>query len=394
MSASTLSENTDKFADDEEDDYKDVTEYSTPKFVLADEFTRAAYNEVMKQYTEARHFARTRELRGGLLIPSFDEDDGAAGEISFDAFFDANDHSVSYYESWIGETRNDSTGSNRRQHVQTMNTKIDFGLAEFTLTIHFGDSSQPVTNQGLSQFVLISMGDLQVIVFGSDGESMKINCSISHFDIESQMLDPSSSVKSMVNESILRFVDHSEDDNSSEVLVSSPPCISVYVELSSTSNDGGDEKSSRVDLMLRPLELVYRHHVLTDLVAMANEAKGQNLYTKEIKTNGSAALYASVTCGSLIVMLPFNGSIAQSDSLFERCGYKDIEQGATPFLGLGLELDNISVDVSNTNDQELKAAVKFSYAILFAKCTKLEGRRGRRRFFAQNGFCCVCCEPR
>jgi hypothetical protein len=55
-----------------------------------------------------------RELRGGVLIPSFDDRRGEDGDdrfnqndddvgggvgrgISFDAFFDANDHSVGYY---------------------------------------------------------------------------------------------------------------------------------------------------------------------------------------------------------------------------------------------------------------------------------------------------------
>jgi len=75
--------------------------------LLTDEFSRETYDAIMKQYTEARHLARTQELRGGLLIPSFNGENGDThndtDDISFDAFFDANDHSLSYYNSMLDE---------------------------------------------------------------------------------------------------------------------------------------------------------------------------------------------------------------------------------------------------------------------------------------------------
>ena len=341
---------------------EDPTEYISPKFSLADEFTREAYNEVMKQFTEARHLARTREVRGGILIPSFDnnDDDWTSDEISFDAFFDANDHSVSHY----CDLMEDTAISNGEQHVPRVSTKVDFSISEFTVKFVFDRSSASIKNE----FILLSMGDFQFIVFESDRER-KINSTISHFDIESQLLVN----QAVVTEPMLQFVDQAE--NSASMTVSKPPCISVYAELSSSNGIS----SYRLDLVLQPLEVVYRHRVITHLANLSRTMNKAELQAAETKPN-EKTMHLSVSCGSVVLMLPCAG-ITRADPLFSRCGYNDTTERISPFLGLGVEFSDVSTDVSTKSDEDMKLVTKLSTAVLYAKSTQLESaRKGRRRF--------------
>ncbi|KAL7512309.1 hypothetical protein ACHAXN_010012 [Cyclotella atomus] len=351
-----------------ENDPTETTEYSTPKLALTDEFTREAYDEVMKQYTEARHLARTREIRGGVLIPSLEVDDeGGPGEISFDAFFDANDHSVSYYCDLVDDSWADGSVTQKgKQHVHEISTKIDFGMSEFTFKLR-GEPDHSTTDMA-PEFILISMGDLQFIVFESGGEK-KINSSISHFEIESQVLVGTS----VVNESMLRF--NTDSETTGDLLVSSPPCISAYVELSKVA----DDKSCKVDLVLQPVEVVYRNRAMacvTNLTSVFSDTKRQ---PKLDEPSGNTATHVSLSCGSVALLMPCSIAV-EADSLFARCSYTNIEEQLKPFFGLGLEIDNISADFSNKSDDDTKAVARFSHAVVFAKSTKIESARGRRRF--------------
>lgn len=354
----------------DESDFADVPEYTTQTCALADEFTREAYDEVMKQYTEARHMARTRELRGGVLIPSLN--DGEAGEISFDAFFDANDHSVSYYcdlveDSWT----TGNTALHGKKHVHEMSTRIDFGVSQFTLKL-LGESDGPTAVTSSSEYILVSMGDLQLIMFESAGEK-KINSSISHFDIESQV----EVGNSVLNETMLRFVDQPEEEDSDELLVSSPPCISAYAELSRVANG---ENTCRLDLVVQPIEIICMRKAISCLNSLAAVAASKQQISKEVGPGAKFDIHMSLSCGSLVVLVPCPNTV-ESDSLFARCGYEDVDERLTPFLCLGVEIGNISADISNRTSEDSKAIAKFSQAVLFAKCTKVESSgRCRRRF--------------
>jgi hypothetical protein len=126
----------------------------SPNHFLSNEFSKDAYDKIMKQYVEERHLARTRELRGGLLVPSFDESDQYSQidreGISFDAFFDANDHSFSHYSEIIDD-RIPKGGENDCQYTGgesdgcMKQTVIEFALSEFTVKVHFGSSTNKCT---------------------------------------------------------------------------------------------------------------------------------------------------------------------------------------------------------------------------------------------------------
>jgi len=368
LSSENLPENDPSELD--ENDLDSTQDYTTPKLALADEFTREAYDEVMKQYTEARHLARTREIRGGVLIPSF-EGETDTGEVSFDAFFDANDHSISFYremmmdDSW-------SANQNDKKHIIATVTKVDFGLPEFTFKLGYGEFDNPDS----SDSVLLSMGGLQFIMYSEDEET-KINASISHFEVESQ----ETKNQSTVSKNMLRFLDQTEA-NRSDLLVSSPPCISAYVELPK-SNEG--DTCSRIDLVLQSLEITFMNNVVSGLIRIVTLAGTKQQSPTDLRSTGKAAFCVSVSCESLVVLMPCT-NVIEADPLFTRCGYPlDSEDlHLNPFLGLGVEIDNISVDFSDKCD-EVKAVTKFNYACLFAKHTKLvSARRSRKRFVSSS----------
>jgi len=378
---------------------------------LADEFSKETYDQIMKQYTDARHLARTRELRGGLLIPSFeerddvDEDNMGGGEISFDAFFDANDHSVSYYCSMMEEKpsvgeyeEGQKKGTNSRSVGQT---KIDVGLPELTVKLHVGmpsaradgilhRTSMEQEDHSSEEYILLSLGDLRVIVFGSVGES-KVNCSVSHFDIESQVTDMQGDI---VNAPLLRFLDDDSDGvMGSELLVSIAPCISMMAELSGSEDE---TQTRRVDLVLQPLEIIYQEQALrrlSDVIALLPSFETASSDAEGEDSNLMNA-YFSVSSSSIVLMIPCqcNSEKILKDTtpnpLFQRHGYRDQESGGRKFSGLGVELDNITIDLSRKvsiidNDQtnsEEKAAMSCSHVILFAKGTELERGRRYRKF--------------
>lgn len=384
------------FEDPVNEDLDAIQAYST----LADDFTREAYDQIMKRYTEARHLARTKELRGGLLIPSFDEGGDVSDDrdISFDAFFDANDHSVSYYCSIVDENSSSEIELLSGMRVEgrrriLSNAKFELGLAEFTVKIQLNDDPMEATvtgsQQDQSEFVLLSMGDLRVVLFGSEDGESKINCSISHFDIEGQLVESDStsqrSQTTIINESLLRFVDDSAGGN--EMLVSSPPCMSVLVEKSVIDKETLENGYS-VDMILQPLEIIHRDRAMSCLSNMATKLLILKSSVKEeSQPSKQSSTRVSVSCVSVIVLVPYCNDTIHS-RLFERCGYKDQTSRSSPFLGLGLELDNISFDFSNRhmsascpNVHEAKSVVKVSNVILFSKVTGIErsGRRGRRK---------------
>jgi len=381
---------------------------------LADEFSKETYDQIMKQYTEARHLARTRELRGGLLIPSFNDggddnvNDSIGGDISFDAFFDANDHSVSYYCSMVDdETMMSGSGEGqpsmtkgKKGHRSLEQTKIELGLSEFTVNMHIRSQNNlkntTEEDDRPSEYVLISLGDLRVIVFKSIGET-KVNCSVSHFDIESQVVDRHGTI---VNEPLLRFLDGADNNGGvggSELLVSSPPCISVMAEFSSEAEDeSSSSQACRVDVVLQPLEIVHQEQALKcmlDVIAKVPRISAAAPSSDEGENSKPTNIHFSVSSSSIILMAPcqhYSKQIqreAKPNPLFQRHGYKDQGSGGSKFSGLGLELDNVTIDLSrkiscDTSLEESKAALKCSNVILFAKGTELERVRRRNRKFS------------
>eukprot|EP00957_Ditylum_brightwellii_P150231 11440570-Ditylum_brightwellii.AAC.1 len=105
------------------------------------------YWQIMKQYAEARHLARTREIRGGILVPSieYDESDdemNGEGIVTFDTFFDANDQSFCSYKSMVVESTTTCDNEWNRTHEEDssfVQTKMMFHLQEGSVKLCFCD---------------------------------------------------------------------------------------------------------------------------------------------------------------------------------------------------------------------------------------------------------------
>ncbi|KAL7473556.1 hypothetical protein ACHAXS_013999 [Conticribra weissflogii] len=375
--------------------------------LLTDEFSKETYDRIMKQYTETRHLARTRELRGGLLVPSFGDCDGAdesaGGEISFDAFFDANDHSVSYYcDSFLEENGIVCDGTKNAAVKGCLEqTKMELDLVDFVFTLYFNETSvaeNDALGEKQSECMQLFIGGFQVIYFASEGES-KLNCSVTRFGIDCEIFDNIDSTPGSyftIHKSLLQFTNDADNSANTEIFVSRPPCISFLVEFSDTVSENERERGIRVDLMLQPMEIMYVDGLVDHLNIMIGEFGKPSDQTgeEEKKQIQSDSIHLSISCESIAFVLPCPncGQYLSKDStpnaLFRRCSYKDKEAQANQFLGLGLELDNISCDfsrkktcsdLSSKGTEESKAVVKFSRALLFAKSTQLERSRKSRK---------------
>jgi len=375
---------------------------------LADEFSKEAYDRIMKQYTEARHLARTRELRGGLLVPSFGDsdcaDESTGGEISFDAFFDANDHSFSYYYGSFMEES--GVVGNGKKHAQVNGSleqaKIELDLLDFTFKLHLNETSaaeNDVLGEEQSEFVQLSINGIQIIYFASEGES-NLNCSVTRLDIDceiSENIDSTLKEPWTVHKSMLRFINEADNTAHNEIFVSRPPCISFLVESSDTVNENIRGTGNRVDVTIQPMEIVYDDRLVDHVIAMLSKLSkpSHQVGVKEKKQRGSENIHLSLSCESIAFIVPcpkcaqFLSKDSTPNPLFRRCSYKDQEAQANEFIGLGFELDNIScdfsrklscADVSNNGTEESKVVIKCSRALLFAKSTQLERSRKSRKF--------------
>ena len=124
----------------------------------------ATNNHFMDQvYSEARTLAQTKQVIGGILVPSSNEE--------LDAFFDCTDRSFSVYLSLVRPAESTVTG---RIHVH---------LTELVVTILMSE-----TNTNLS----LTMGDISISGNTSDMESSFV-IELIHMELESSITDSNGS---------------------------------------------------------------------------------------------------------------------------------------------------------------------------------------------------------
>jgi len=360
---------------------------------FGDEFYKETYDQIMKQFTEARHLARTRELRGGLLVPAQNEKD----DLSFDTFFDANDHSVSHYYDITDCSKEDGQAEQRGEDLIENVKESEFALAlsEFTVKINLVDDSTRCFRSIMRQddvldCILISVGDIRLVDCRSGGNS-RLNFSVSHFEIESQMATTNGAT---LNESMLRFLECAEYCDDGMPIIPTHACVSVVIESGSQMKD----IARRVDVSLHPIEIIYQERAITGLSDMIKRlplpepSASDNEQAAKEEKNGPQ--FISARCPSIVLMIACqDNSILQNSAntnrLFQRHGYVHEESGGL-FLGIGVELDNITADFSlkyvsddsNSNYyEEHKATLSSSHALLFAKSTELKRWRRRRQTY-------------
>jgi autophagy-related protein 2 len=355
---------------------------------FGDEFYKETYDQIMKQFTEARHLARTRELRGGLLVPNQNDKD----DFSFDTFFDANDHSVSHSYVITDCGKEDGHEEQRGEGLieNVKESEFALSLSEFTVKVNLVDDSTRCFRSIMRQdnvldCILMSVGDIRFVDCRS-GKKSKLNFSISHFEIESQMATTNGAT---LNESMLRFLERAEYCDDNESTIPTQTCVSFAIESGSLIKDS----ACRVDVSLHPIEIIYQERAITGLSDMIKRlplpepSASDNQQVVMEEKNGTR--FISARCPSIVFMISCQDySVLQNSEntnrLFQRHGYS-LEESGGLFLGIGVELDNFTADFSlknvsddsNSNYEEQKLTLSSSHALLFAKSTEL--KRGRRR---------------
>lgn len=357
---------------------------------FGDDFYKETYNELMKQFTEARHLARTRELRGGLLVPAQNDKD----DLSFDTFFDANDQSESNcYCSAERSKEDDHKEHHEEARIENVNESV-FALAipEFTVKVNLIDDSTRCFRSIMRQddvldCILMSVGGIRFVDCRSEVDS-KLNFSISHFEIESQMAKRNGAT---MNESMLRFVDSAEFCDDGEPPIPTQACVSVGVE----SSESGSAR--RVDISLHPIEIIYQEIAIIGFSDMIKRLSFPDVAAPEkeqdVKEEKKCALVISAKCPSVVVMVACQDysilqNSANTNRLFQRHGYVYEDSGGL-FLGVGAEFYNIAADivrreVSDDSDsiyEDQKATLSSSHALLFARSTELKSGRRRRQTY-------------
>jgi hypothetical protein len=398
-----------KFVDACDENYSALTQRndSTPEsdvskiHILSDEFSKVAYDKIMKQYVEERHLARTNELRGGLLVPSFDDNNQSRlidqEGISFDAFFDANDHSFSYYSASVDDKISNLGEEDCRESDCRMMSRIKFSLAECTVKAFIGSPPPKDTSYIIlgdqpcqSDFILFSVGDIEVVAISSKTGS-KLNCCVSHVDIECEMKYGETSI----NEHILRFLDEVGGESGGEFLVPSPPCISLLASISDAEPKIQD-KSVQIDVSLRPFEVICHERAFRSIQNYASLFYLLNSALPDSRDNNSYDVRLSASCDSIVLLLPCEKDpsasliAVNSSPIFGRHGYIDQGSGGRKALSIGIELDKITADLIRElslgdNDapsslEHFMASFACNHMLLFATGSEIERGRKNRKF--------------
>ena len=148
---------------------------------------------IMQRYEEAHHFALTRELRGGIILPaSYGEDDGAKNfiddsnydESEFDTFFDCNETSFSQFLSNFNA--DSATDSLKCENKDFFHTYVHFYLHEASLKTSF-TALDDRSSAYYEEYVAMSFQQLEASATLSETKCM-ISMRLSHFEIGDAML--------------------------------------------------------------------------------------------------------------------------------------------------------------------------------------------------------------
>lgn len=314
---------------------------------VPDEFDRETYEQIMKQYITARHLERTQELRGGLLVPSGADDIENLRDMEFDAFFDANSHSL--YDSMVDDDKDDMI-----EPAEECDVRIDFKLHQLVAKISLDTTTAAL---GDRQFVVMSLCGLSVTHLDSEGGT-STSSRVSHFEVEQQSED--------VSRLLLYFPSHGGIAESSGLDV-----LSVQIEQA-----GAEDVEGYCAIECQPLEIVYQHEVIRTLAdfveCLPSGRNGSDQIDDEY--SGRSELNLSLSCSNLTLFAPAPGSVSYPAHLFDRHGYVDLyylhSSGET--AGLGVEFDGVKVAFGNN-----PASLLCNSATFFARGTALESRRRR-----------------
>lgn len=301
---------------------------------------------IMKQYQEARLLAERKEVRGGILVPSFDE----GSEVTFDTFFDANEQSFSRFSSVLKESILGATSMG--VPADWIHTKLRFHLQEGGIKLAFESPDSPSNTPG--EYVLLTFNEVNVSSQLS-ARSFEHSISIKHFELEDALTTAAIGGEAMLAaartieiETLLCFSSDAvgDDDDDNDLLVQAP-CVSLQVKTTSdTEND-----SIEVELTMQPLELSYQSAAISRLAHLLR-AGVEDCHATESSTTAQVAvesqlrantLTAYASCASVSISLPLP---VEKDwgELYERCGFS-AESTLTRKSALGFLFEHVAFEM-------------------------------------------------
>ena len=316
---------------------------------------------IMRQYQQAKQLVERNEYRGGVLIPSQE----SADEVTFDAFFDANDASMYHYSTVLRESimvADHSLSDDRWIH-----TRFRFHLPQGGIKVVFPtsvDDSRTEATQRHEEYILLTFHDMNASASLSNC-SYEGTFSVDHMDVEDSLFVPSIPEvpgKRVEIGSIMRFVSR---DGNADILVQSP-CLSVNVVKQHSSEA---ESSIGVEIEMDPIEMTYSHATVekaSSLISTLASATSEVSVPEDVKGREDcpdAVLRLSAVCPSFTVVFPVC-SEGEWGSLYKRCGYScDLTQSFKSCLAVNFE--HISIDTQEEPSCE-ETAISFRNILLYA----------------------------
>ena len=317
-----------------------------------------ALSDMMRQYAEARHMARTQQIRGGIMLPtiSFDGDD-ENGTLEFDTFFDANDQSFCAFRSMMEDSA-DRTGVDDFVH-----TRVSFGFFETTLKVIWGSSE--------SEYVSLTVGEIKANATQSAAGS-NLDLALSYLEVEDSYEKKDANGRTITDVgNILRFID---DGASGEnqlpdegCVLSSSPCLSLNL---CRKIIGKDRTDTAVDLFLHTLEVTHRpsiHSIVSSLQSLSEATFGDEeddstekgnsqvsprkraaVISDSVASRAAQILRFALHIPTVTVFLPLSADddFARRD-LFDRCGYTVPTLSGCESTSMGLVFADVTLDISN-----------------------------------------------
>jgi hypothetical protein len=356
---------------------------------------------IMNEYHKARILAQQNHYRGGMMLPS-DEDEASStadlgsGDVTFDMFFDANEHSVGRLSTILKESvqvMNAGCPGEELSLTTFVHTKLRFHLKEGTVKVSFDRKSDSApARRRADEYLLVSFSEVTASTSLSHSTS-EHSLSVFRIDVEdSQLIGPSdprsaeATTRRVDIGTLIKFNPSSSENAASEhgIVVSDPPCLLVSAKCQAT-----DRRSYlvEIDITLEPFELTYRDRTvtyITQLIASLSSDQSEiqpHTATETETTPRNVLLFCS--CPEMTLSVPVHVGRTYMD-LYHRRGY--LQDKWVARSSLCLTLTGLTFEVGSEVDAPAVAlAIHNAILYVLSPCHNSEGAAHRFDVFSFSG---------
>jgi hypothetical protein len=376
----------------------------------ADEADLSTMDGIMRQYQAARLLVERKEVRGGILIPTTATEDGGVGhEVTFDAFFDANEYSFSRYSTVLRESVLLAEGDVTDQSF--VHSKIRFCLKGGGIKVLFrsaagnsdGYAIDALPNRIPNEYMLLTFNDLNLSASLSL-QAYDFQLSVVGLDIEDSQKaqsygkgDMASAARRAEIGSVLHFSPtRAENDalDESNILLEAP-CLSLHVKV----KYDGELRQSDVELNLEPFEITYRHLTIANLARLVKSMRKEReievgpehseVHSESQSPAEKAGVRVHIYCHSIEVIMPLSVDAKERGALYDRCGF-DAGGSLSTSSSLGVVCEQLSIEWGNEDSHDQVFSLSCHHILAFASSPSgmhtLERKQRHFDIFAVSGL--------